>query len=159
MKVLGTGWATGVGWRDVEVVRERGRPPALRLHGEAAALARRLRHRPVASSSLTHTRATAAAWVVAEGGRVTASLAPAGPARRGRRSSTATAQSPPTKPRTVQSVFGWPLLWAKSRHMIASQMWTISTVPSSVDHGSSGATKREPRPVRQRRSTRSSRFP
>src|SRR2546429_414887 len=41
MKALGTGWAQGVGWRDFEVVRARGAPPRLVLHGRAAALARR----------------------------------------------------------------------------------------------------------------------
>src|SRR5437867_8820024 len=40
MKALGTGWAEGVGWRDFEVVRARGGPPRLVLHGRAAALAR-----------------------------------------------------------------------------------------------------------------------
>ena len=69
MKVLGTGWSRGVGWRDVEVVRERGSPPALRLHGKAAAIARRL---GVAHwlLTLTHGRSTAIAWVLAERGRV-----------------------------------------------------------------------------------------
>jgi holo-[acyl-carrier protein] synthase len=69
MKVLGTGWSRGVGWRDVEVVRERGSPPALRLHGQAAAIARRLgvAHWLV---TLTHGRSTAIAWVLAERGRV-----------------------------------------------------------------------------------------
>src|SRR3989449_4165565 len=41
MKALGTGWAQGVAWRDFEVVRARGAPPRLVLHGRAAALARR----------------------------------------------------------------------------------------------------------------------
>src|SRR5437773_7263508 len=36
MKALGTGWAEGVGWRDFEVVRARGGPPRLVLHGRAA---------------------------------------------------------------------------------------------------------------------------
>ena len=35
MKALGTG-IRGIGWRDVEVVRPRGKPPALYLHGRAA---------------------------------------------------------------------------------------------------------------------------
>ena len=65
MKALGTGWGEGVGWRDVEVIAQDGGAPALRLHGEAARLARRKRlgrwH-----VSLTHTRTTAIAWVVAE---------------------------------------------------------------------------------------------
>ncbi len=36
MKALGTGFAQGVGWRDIEVVRHHG-PPTLRFHGGAAA--------------------------------------------------------------------------------------------------------------------------
>jgi holo-[acyl-carrier protein] synthase len=36
MKALGTGHSQGVLWRDVEVVRQRGGPPQLQLHGGAA---------------------------------------------------------------------------------------------------------------------------
>ena len=36
LKALGTGWAEGLGFRDVEVVREGNQPPRLVLHGEAA---------------------------------------------------------------------------------------------------------------------------
>lgn len=36
MKALGTGHTQGVLWRDVEVVRARGGPPQLQLHGGAA---------------------------------------------------------------------------------------------------------------------------
>jgi len=69
MKVLGTGWGRGVGWRDVEVVREPGAAPALRLHGQAAAIARRLGmvHWLL---TITHGRTTAIAWVLAERGPV-----------------------------------------------------------------------------------------
>src|SRR5690349_177244 len=35
MKALGTGRSQGVLWRDVEVVRQRGGPPHLQLHGGA----------------------------------------------------------------------------------------------------------------------------
>ncbi len=48
------------------------------------------------------------------------------------------------KPSTVQAVFGYPLLWAKSRHMIASQMCIPIAVPTSVGQGSAGATKASP---------------
>jgi holo-[acyl-carrier protein] synthase len=67
MKALGTGWAEGVGWRDVEVVHVAGRRPVLALHGRAAELARaqRIGRWHVA---LSHTRDTAAASVVAEDG-------------------------------------------------------------------------------------------
>jgi holo-[acyl-carrier protein] synthase len=65
MKALGTGWGQGIGWRDVEVVREGEGAPSLVLHAEAARLARKRRlgrwH-----LSLTHTRAIAIAWVLAE---------------------------------------------------------------------------------------------
>jgi holo-[acyl-carrier protein] synthase len=39
MKLLGTGWARGVRWIDIEVVREPGRAPVLALHGETARIA------------------------------------------------------------------------------------------------------------------------
>lgn len=65
MKALATGWGSGVGFRDVEVVREPDRPPRLVLHGAARRIARRRRlgrwH-----LALTHTRTTAIAWVLAE---------------------------------------------------------------------------------------------
>jgi holo-[acyl-carrier protein] synthase len=82
MKVLGTGWSRGVGWRDVEVVRERGSPPALRLHGQAAAIAQRL---GVAHwlLTITHGRSTAIAWVLAERGRISAARQPPSPRRPG----------------------------------------------------------------------------
>lgn len=65
MKALGTGWSAGVTFADVEVVRDADGPPMLRLHGEAAAVARR---RGVARwhLSLTHTDALAVAVAVAE---------------------------------------------------------------------------------------------
>jgi holo-[acyl-carrier protein] synthase len=70
MKVLGTGWSRGIGWRDIEVVRKPGAAPEIRLHGAAAAIAR---SRGMARwlLTITHSRATAIAWVVAERGRVT----------------------------------------------------------------------------------------
>ncbi len=69
MKVLGTGWSRGVAWRDIELVRAPGEAPALRLHGQAAAIARR-RGMTRWLVSVTHTRTSAIAWVVAERGRV-----------------------------------------------------------------------------------------
>jgi holo-[acyl-carrier protein] synthase len=81
MKVLGTGWGRGVGWRDVEVARERGAAPAIRLHGQAAIIARRLGMSRWLVT-LTHTRTSALAWVVAERGRVSGSGRPRA-ARRG----------------------------------------------------------------------------
>src|SRR5262245_63421183 len=39
MKLLGTGWAQGVRWVDIEVVRASGRAPELVLHGASARIA------------------------------------------------------------------------------------------------------------------------
>ena len=39
-KALGTGWAAGVKWKDIEVERLENGKPELRLHGEALAKAR-----------------------------------------------------------------------------------------------------------------------
>lgn len=67
MKALGTGWAQGVGFRQIEVVRGASGAPALRLHGAAAARAAAL---GVERShlSITHDLRTAAAMVILEGG-------------------------------------------------------------------------------------------
>ena len=58
MKALGTGHSQGVLWRDVEVVRARGGPPQLRLHGGAA---RRFEAMGGRSSLLTITHSDALA--------------------------------------------------------------------------------------------------
>lgn len=65
LKALGTGWAEGLGFRDVEVVRDGDGPPRLVLHGAAA---RRAEVLGVMRShvSLTHQPGTAAAVVVLE---------------------------------------------------------------------------------------------
>jgi holo-[acyl-carrier protein] synthase len=39
LKALGTGWRSGIGWTDVEVVLLPSGQPTVRLHGEAAAKA------------------------------------------------------------------------------------------------------------------------
>ena len=66
MKAMGTGWNRNAGWRDIEVVRERGKAPAIVLSGKAAEYARR--KRIIAFHvSLTHTAASALAHVIAEG--------------------------------------------------------------------------------------------
>ena len=64
MKALGTG-TRGVRWRDIEVVRERGRAPTVQLHGTALARAMRLGidHLAVA---LSHSQEYAVAFVVGE---------------------------------------------------------------------------------------------
>jgi holo-[acyl-carrier protein] synthase len=65
LKALGTGWAEGLGFRDVEVLREGNKPPRLVLHGAAA---RRAEALGVVRShvSLTHQPGTAAAVVILE---------------------------------------------------------------------------------------------
>ena len=65
LKALGTGWAEGLGFRDVEIVREGNEPPRLILHGEAA---RRAKALGVIRThvSLTHQPGTAAAVVILE---------------------------------------------------------------------------------------------
>ena len=62
MKALGTG-IRGVRWRDVEVVRPRGKPPTLCLHGGAARKAKELGVQDLALS-LSHSREYAVASVV-----------------------------------------------------------------------------------------------
>ena len=65
MKAVGTGWSGGLGFRDVEVVREGHGPPRLVLTGEAA---RRAESLGVIRShvSLTHQPGLAAAVVILE---------------------------------------------------------------------------------------------
>jgi len=67
LKALGTGWAGGLGFRQVEVVREVSGSPAMRLHGAAAARAASLGVTRI-HVSLTHQASAAAAVVVLEGG-------------------------------------------------------------------------------------------
>src|SRR5215831_439022 len=140
MKALGTGWSAGVTWQDFEVVRGEGEPPRLVLHGRAAELARQ-RRMVRWLVALSHERTGAVASVVVEDGPGDdRSPSP----RRGRRIRTATAQSPPMNPSSVQRFFGYPLLWAKRRRTIASQTWSARAVPSTVGPSRSGATKRSP---------------
>jgi holo-[acyl-carrier protein] synthase len=64
MKVLGTGWAQGVTWRDIEVVSTGGRPYIL-LHGVTCAMAKKAGIATL-HLSLTHSMDTAGAVVVAD---------------------------------------------------------------------------------------------
>ena len=64
MKALGTG-VRGVRWRDIEVVRERGRAPSIMLHGTALARADYMGIDKLAVS-LSHSRDYAVAFVVGE---------------------------------------------------------------------------------------------
>ena len=65
MKALGRGWGRYVGWRDVEVVRQRGSRPQIVLHGKAKEYAVTL---GIARFhlALTHTATLAEAQVIAE---------------------------------------------------------------------------------------------
>jgi holo-[acyl-carrier protein] synthase len=65
MKALGTGWNRNVGWREIEVVRERGRPPGIKLMGKAERFAQR-RQIALFHVSITHTTTHAIAHVIAE---------------------------------------------------------------------------------------------
>ena len=62
MKALGTG-VRGVGWRDIEVVRQESGAPSIRLHGRAEHRAERLGVREI-SLSLSHSEDYAVAFVV-----------------------------------------------------------------------------------------------
>lgn len=66
LKALGTGWARGLGFTDVEVICTIGGAPTLHLGGRAAERARDL-HVETLHVSLTHQPRTAAAVVVLEG--------------------------------------------------------------------------------------------
>ncbi len=65
MKALGTGWRRGVRWRDIEVTREKGGKPVLRLAGVARELAERLGVKNI-SLSITHSGNLALAQVIFE---------------------------------------------------------------------------------------------
>lgn len=66
LKALGTGWAQGLSFRHVEVVRREGGAPSVRLHGAAAERSERLGTRRV-HLSITHERRHAAAVAILEG--------------------------------------------------------------------------------------------
>jgi len=65
MKALGTGWANGVRWVDIEVTRLASGQPTLSLHGATREHAERLGVRR-ASLSITHSGNTALAQVIFE---------------------------------------------------------------------------------------------
>ncbi len=66
-KALGTGIGRGVMWKEIEVHRQPGRAPTLKLSGRAAEWASYLGVRNI-SLSLTHTAETAMALVMMEDG-------------------------------------------------------------------------------------------
>ena len=65
LKALGTGWAQGVGWQDVETVRLDSGAPELRIHGRAAEIAQ---SKGITSwlVSLSHTETHSIASVIAQ---------------------------------------------------------------------------------------------
>lgn len=65
-KALGTGWTSGLSWKEVEIVRGDG-APSIRLYGESRSVANEM---GVVKSHLTlsHTDTMACAFVVLEGG-------------------------------------------------------------------------------------------
>lgn len=65
MKALGTGWARGVRWRDLEVTREPGRAPTLLLHGAAARRAKKMGVSRI-HLALTHAGDQAMAFLILE---------------------------------------------------------------------------------------------
>jgi holo-[acyl-carrier protein] synthase len=67
LKALGTGWAQGTSFRQVEVVRAPGGAPGVRLHDVAAARASAMGVGRI-HLSITHERAYAVAVAVLEGG-------------------------------------------------------------------------------------------
>lgn len=67
MKALGTGWAEGVAFTGIEVVRQSGGKPEIRLHGSTADKAKQLGAGKI-HLSLSHSLETAIAHVVIERG-------------------------------------------------------------------------------------------
>ena len=65
MKALGTGWAHGVRWVDIEVIREPGGKPTLKLSGASREIAGRLGVKNIALT-ITHTGNIALAMVIFE---------------------------------------------------------------------------------------------
>src|ERR1700733_425239 len=65
MKALGTGWARGVRWVDIEVVREPSGKPTLKLSGATRAIADSLGVKHIAVT-ITHDGNTALAQVIFE---------------------------------------------------------------------------------------------
>jgi len=67
LKALGTGWDRGLGFRQVEVVRDEGGRPGIRLHDNAATAMSDLGGHQI-HISITHDGGIAAAIAVLEGG-------------------------------------------------------------------------------------------
>ncbi len=66
LKALGTGWAKGIQWTDVEVVNEIGGRPRIELGGEAKVISQQMRIREILIS-ISHCRSYAIAYATAVG--------------------------------------------------------------------------------------------
>ncbi len=66
LKALGTGWAKGIQWTDLEVANLPGGKPELRIHGAASRIAAEMGIFEM-QISLSHCRAFAVAYVIALG--------------------------------------------------------------------------------------------
>lgn len=66
MKTLGTGWAKGVGWRDIEVVSQKSGAPLIAIHGGAKSVADELGIVQILIT-ISHCRAYATATAIAIG--------------------------------------------------------------------------------------------
>lgn len=66
MKTLGTGWAKGVGWRDIEVVSQSSGAPTIAIHGGAQVIADKLGITQVLIT-ISHCRSYATATAIAIG--------------------------------------------------------------------------------------------
>ncbi len=66
LKALGTGWARGIRWTDIEVINDGGGKPSVRLHQIALSTARGLGVTTV-MISISHTRGHAIAFATALG--------------------------------------------------------------------------------------------
>jgi holo-[acyl-carrier protein] synthase len=65
MKALGTGWANGVRWRDIEVIRRPGGKPEVRLHGRCREIYESLGAERI-HCTITHSRDYAMAVIIFE---------------------------------------------------------------------------------------------
>lgn len=65
-KALGTGWAQGIAWTDLEVCNAASGKPEVKLHGAACEIARRLGIDSILVS-ISHVQSTAIAMAVAQG--------------------------------------------------------------------------------------------
>lgn len=65
MKALGVGWSEGIGWKEIEILRENNSPPTVILHGTAKKIADNLSVTNILVS-LSHSDHYATAMVVIE---------------------------------------------------------------------------------------------